>query len=159
LQVVTAGLRGNTALVSSRTTVVSPKPPNPALPYLLTAGAGGAAVIAAGLLIHATPDGAQSAVGIACPFQEMTGLPCPLCGATRSLGLLAQGDGSFLQYNPVWAILVVAGIPLMLVLARRPAWRTRLARVPLAVRVALVGALVVMAWSVALANRAAIVTG
>lgn len=131
----------------------------PARSLLITAGVGAVALVAAGLLIHGTPDGAVSAVGVVCPFRELTGLPCPLCGATRSLGLLARGDGSFLDYNPVWAVVVVVGIPVTLLLALRPAWRARWARVPLSVRLGFAVTVTVAAWAVVLTHRAAIVTG
>ncbi len=42
-----------------------------------------------------------------CPFRMLTGIPCPTCGATRSLIQLAHGDiTAALMMNP----LVAAGI-------------------------------------------------
>lgn len=130
----------------------------PRLPLLLTAGAGVLAFAAAGLLIHPATGGAASAVDITCPFQAMTGLPCPLCGATRSLGLFVQGNGSFLDYNPVWVVVVALVVLGALLGALRPAVRLRAARAPAALKVAVGVLVVVAAWSVALAHRAAIVT-
>lgn len=123
----------------------------------ITAAAGTIALVTAGLLIHGTGADASGAVNIPCPFREMTGLPCPLCGATRSLGLLAHGDASFLRYNPVWAVVVVVGIPAALLLAWRPGLRGALARAPTALKAGAVLAVGVAAWAIALAHRATIV--
>ena len=77
----------------------------------------GAAPLAAGALL---PVAAVSGDGIWCPFRAATGLPCPLCGATRAFVLAGHGDGAFLDFGAVWvavaAALVVAGL-----LVRRPA--------------------------------------
>jgi hypothetical protein len=49
-----------------------------------------------------------------CPFRAATGLPCPLCGATRAFALAARGDGDWLSYNAPWVVLaalaIVAGL-------------------------------------------------
>jgi Protein of unknown function (DUF2752) len=44
-----------------------------------------------------------------CPFRAMTGLPCPLCGATRAFVYFFHGDGRFLHYNWGW-LVVWAGL-------------------------------------------------
>jgi hypothetical protein len=41
----------------------------------------------------------------ACTFRQVTGVPCPSCGATRAGLALAQGDlSAALSYNPLWVI-------------------------------------------------------
>ncbi len=52
---------------------------------------------------------AHTAAPSICLFKEVTGLPCPSCGTTRSLLLLVQGDfrGS-LMMNPFGVLLAVA---------------------------------------------------
>jgi hypothetical protein len=44
-----------------------------------------------------------------CPFMEVTGIPCPLCGGTRAFVHAVQLDSSFLDYNAVWVFVAVAG--------------------------------------------------
>ena len=86
----------------------------------------------------------------ACPFRAATGLPCPLCGATRAFALAVRGDGDFTSYNAPWvgvaALMVVAGA-LALAGVRLPR-----ARAPVAVAV-----VVAVAWAYALAQRGTIV--
>ncbi len=59
-----------------------------------------------------SPDG--HGLGFVCPFRAATGLPCPLCGATRAFVLAAHGDPGFLRYNAAWvaiaALAVLAGL-------------------------------------------------
>jgi hypothetical protein len=57
-----------------------------------------------------------------CPFRALTGLPCPLCGATRAFVYFCNGDGRFLHYNwgwlMVWAALLGWGVAALVALRR-----------------------------------------
>jgi hypothetical protein len=107
--------------------------------------AAGCAPFVAGAIVPANGD-----TGLFCPFRELTGLPCPLCGATRAFALAARGDLGFTHYNAVWvvvaALLIVAG-GFVVVTRRKP----RLPAVSLAV------VAMALAWGYALAHRGAIV--
>lgn len=116
----------------------------------------GAAPFLAGALLH-VDDGRLSQASIPCPFRELTGLPCPLCGSVRGVVLASHLDGGFLSFNAVvvavlagLAAIGVAGLAAPRVTGRplpRPRGRWTLA---------IVAVLVVAAWSWTLANRAAI---
>jgi hypothetical protein len=114
----------------------------------LTLMAVGCAPFAAGALVPADGD-----TGLLCPFREVTGLPCPLCGATRAFALAARGDTGFVSYNAVWVVvatLMVVVAVVMLVTRRSPVLPPRVA-------FALVVVLGVTGWAYALAQRATIV--
>jgi hypothetical protein len=94
-----------------------------------------------------------------CPFRALTGAPCPMCGATRSVVLAAHGDPRFLHYNPWWVFVLVAGVVCGLAAAvatarGRPLPALR-GRAPTA---ALVAALA-LGWAVALVNATAVTGG
>ena len=77
-----------------------------------TVAAAVAGVVWAGLATMADrPTGAAWA-GIGCPVKALTGLDCPGCGSTRSLGALVRGDlGAALDHHlllPVALLFVVA---------------------------------------------------
>lgn len=99
--------------------------------------------------------GPETALGghVWCPFRAATGLPCPLCGATRSVILASHGDMSFLRYNPVWVGVLIAlvGLGVLAALAgpRRP-------RPPSIVVRTLMGITLAVGWGCALAHRQAI---
>jgi len=124
--------------------------------------AGGCLPFAAGAL--AGEDGLLG--GVACPFRAATGLPCPLCGATRAFALAARGDGQLLRYNAAWvafaALAVLLGVAALAasVTGRAPLSRAR-DRLASALsspwRVVLALALVAaLPWTYALVQRGAI---
>lgn len=46
-----------------------------------------------------------------CVFKELTGIPCPTCGSTRSVVYLSHGDIlSALAMNPLTALCLIAAI-------------------------------------------------
>lgn len=117
----------------------------------------GAAPFAAGAVSRvATSHGVP---GLFCPFREVTGVPCPLCGGTRAFRAAVVGDPAVASYNWFWVALAVASIAagLLVLVAgplRAPVWRMvdRARGAPLAAT----GLLLVTGWAVALANRGAI---
>jgi hypothetical protein len=64
--------------------------------------------------------------GVPCPFRTITGLDCPLCGATRATFALLRGDVlTALNFNALYVtalpvVLVIAGF--WLVRGARPRW-------------------------------------
>jgi Protein of unknown function (DUF2752) len=105
------------------------------------------ALIAAGCLPFAAAALIErGGVELPCPFRELTGLPCPFCGATRAFALAAHGDLAFADYNAVWVLVAVAVAAAGLGRAKPPpAW--------------IYAAVIVVAWGYALAQRGTITTG
>jgi len=58
--------------------------------FLLVAAT--AFILAALQYLPIRTDGSIGGVGDICPFRNLTGLPCPLCGMTRSMLCFFQGD-------------------------------------------------------------------
>src|SRR5881392_1062117 len=73
---------------------------------------GGCLPFAVGALM--APPGESAPGGLPCPFRELTGLPCPLCGATRAFALASRGDARVWHFNAAWvviaAVAVLAGV-------------------------------------------------
>jgi hypothetical protein len=78
-----------------------------------------------------------------CPLLSLTGVPCPLCGATRSVVALLRGDlGASVRFSPI-GVLVVALVAYALV-----AWRRKQITIPTIPIVAMLGLL--WAWNLTL---------
>ncbi|MEA2167848.1 MAG: hypothetical protein QOF76_1148 [Solirubrobacteraceae bacterium] len=77
----------------------------------------GAAPLAAGtvLPVDAVMDGP-----VVCPWRTVTGLPCPLCGATRAFVLFGHGDGRWVDYGAVWVLAAIALVAVAVLGLRRP---------------------------------------
>ena len=86
-----------------------------------------------------------------CPFRSVTGLPCPLCGASRAFALAVRGDGGWTAYNAPWVVLAVAAV--LAGVAVLAGWRPRPGPRALWAAAAL---FVAVAWAYALAQRGTI---
>ncbi len=70
----------------------------------------GAAVAAATLLVHLYDPNQPGSYGF-CPLRATTGLLCPLCGGTRAVFALTQGDGALaLGLNPLIVLMLPVGV-------------------------------------------------
>lgn len=116
----------------------------------------GALPFAVGACLH-VDGGHLDEVALLCPFRELTGLPCPLCGSVRAVVLASHGSGDFVSYNAVMVVvlvvLAVAGLAGLLAGRRAP--RLPAPRWLVAAGVVLVAVL----WSWTIAHRDTIVTG
>lgn len=101
---------------------------------------------------------------ILCPFRALTGLPCPLCGATRAFVAFGHGDGSWIQFNGYWVLLSLVVIAVALAIfvvrsvtgTRQPGWAVRNGPVRPAVMLGLLTAIALPGWIWALLNRTTI---
>ena len=91
------------------------------------------ATIVAGIWLVPTSDGVRLPDGRespgACWFHEVSGVPCPTCGMTRSYASALHGDvGDAFHWHPAGPLVLLASIALILVTAacavgrREPLW-------------------------------------
>ena len=89
--------------------------------HLVLAGSGAVALGALALI-----DPARTGFGPPCPLRLLTGLDCPLCGATRATRALVHGDlFTALDHNALYVLaLPLLGllVVLWLVRGRLPRW-------------------------------------
>lgn len=88
-----------------------------------------------------------------CPLLALTGVPCPLCGATRAVVAAARGDGAWLSSYNGWWVLVLAALAVVLLV--RPVLVSRALRSPRAALLSL-ALLALPGWAWALVNRSTI---
>ena len=111
--------------------------------------------------------GAHSPALWPCPLLHATGVPCPVCGATRAFICLFHGDSAVSHYNwswLAWWAVAVAGALGLLVRARVRGRCEPLAPLALAGRhpvaaVTVPVAIVATSWAVAVANLHWIASG
>lgn len=100
-------------LILMNSTFAAPARSNLSWKWRLLPGAVAAVLLAALQFVPVRADGSIGGVGDICPFRHLTGLPCPLCGMTRSLLCFFQGDwhASLLWHplGPLLGIGVVSG--------------------------------------------------
>jgi len=60
-----------------------------------------------GRLAYGVSNHSVTGVSTWCPFRALTGLPCPLCGATRAIVLASHGDMSMFRFNAAWVAVAV----------------------------------------------------
>lgn len=87
----------------------------------------------------------QTGLSYPCPFKFLFGLPCPTCGATRSLAALASLDlAQSLRFNP---LILIGGTAALLgwIFHRRFAWIARLG-LPLFIAAFLLNWIYLIVW-------------
>ena len=114
---------------------------------------GSAGVVALGACASALGAGEVEGPTL-CPFRLATGLPCPLCGTTRSLMALGRGDvEASVAYSPLGLLLSLAAVAFAVGLARAAARRRSLSWPPWLVPAG--GAAIAVIWIFQLVTRGA----
>ena len=112
-------------------------------PLTVSAAALGAGALAVGAALP-TAD-----TGLLCPFRELTGIPCPLCGGTHAIVAAGHLDlGGVLAANWAWVLFALALIALAFVPRVLRSLADRAERAPLR-SIALIAA---GPWAVAVLN-------
>ena len=76
-----------------------------------------------------------------CPLLSITGVPCPMCGMTRSVRSLMHGDlAASVRYQPFGMIAALAGAAIILMWAVPRTRRIASVDIPVAVAVSCVAA-------------------
>jgi hypothetical protein len=85
-----------------------------------------------------------------CPFALVTGVACPLCGMTRALLHLAQGDlAGAVAYHPLVLVVVAVAVVAVVLRATGRSWPAFARGLPAVIAVAV---LFVGTWVVRLAT-------
>jgi hypothetical protein len=116
----------------------------------------GALPFAVGAALH-VDGGHLDEVSLLCPFRELTGLPCPLCGSVRAVTLASHLDGGFASYNLVMVVVLI-GLALLGAAGLVAARTGRALRLPPTRGLVAIGAVVLaVAWAWTLAHHGTIV--
>jgi hypothetical protein len=92
-------------------TFAAPAHGNISWKWRLLPGAAAVLILAALQHVPVRADGSIGGVGDICPFRNLTGLPCPLCGMTRSLLCFFQGDWhDSLLWHPLGPLLGISAV-------------------------------------------------
>jgi Protein of unknown function (DUF2752) len=68
------------------------------------------------------------AIGIPCLMKWLTGIPCPLCGMTRSLTALLQGDfGRSMSFHGLGIVMIIGLVSTFLIVSMELMFRRSIA--------------------------------
>jgi hypothetical protein len=86
-------------------------------PLIAHRGSAAALGIASAAQVAAT---ALHLPGMQCPFQRLTGIPCPGCGLSRACAAMITGDANHSLRMHAFALPVLIGVALLLLAATLP---------------------------------------